>query len=96
MLSVVSDLNHVIYSLYNKSLDLNLGCPQTSARDGHYGGYLLGQKDWPLVESLGRLHIFCSNYSVDQTFQYRQCHNPSLFPFLQNCDFVSPVRQRSD
>ena len=39
-------------SLYNRSLDLNLGCPQTMARDGHYGGYLLGQKDWPLVETI--------------------------------------------
>ncbi|KAF9648435.1 FMN-linked oxidoreductase [Thelephora ganbajun] len=32
--------------------DLNLGCPLTSARDGHYGAYLLGQKDWPLVENI--------------------------------------------
>jgi tRNA-dihydrouridine synthase 1 len=33
--------------------DLNLGCPQEAARDGHYGAYLLPQKDWPLVEDLG-------------------------------------------
>lgn len=34
-------------------LDLNLGCPLTSARDEHYGAYLLGQKDWQLVENIG-------------------------------------------
>lgn len=32
--------------------DLNLGCPQSHAKDGHYGAYLLGQKDWPLVASI--------------------------------------------
>ncbi|KAF9788238.1 FMN-linked oxidoreductase [Thelephora terrestris] len=34
------------------AIDLNLGCPLKSARDEHYGAYLLGQKDWPLVESI--------------------------------------------
>lgn len=41
------------FSLYCKLLDLNLGCPQGTARDGHYGAYLLGQEDWPLVENIG-------------------------------------------
>lgn len=34
-------------------LDINLGCPQDQALEGHYGGYLLGRRDWPLVESIG-------------------------------------------
>ncbi|KAF9233416.1 FMN-linked oxidoreductase [Melanogaster broomeanus] len=34
------------------SSDLNLGCPQEHAREGHFGGYLLNKKDWPLVESI--------------------------------------------
>ena len=34
-------------------LDLNLGCPLTTARDEHYGAYLLGQRDLPLVENIG-------------------------------------------
>ncbi|KAL6302680.1 FMN-linked oxidoreductase [Sparassis latifolia] len=34
------------------AIDLNLGCPQDAARDGHYGAYLLGRKDWPLVEGI--------------------------------------------
>ena len=33
--------------------DINLGCPQKRARDGHYGGYLLAGREWPLVEQLG-------------------------------------------
>ncbi|KAG6335707.1 hypothetical protein ID866_3387 [Astraeus odoratus] len=32
--------------------DLNLGCPQEHAREGHFGGYLLGKKDWPLIRSI--------------------------------------------
>ncbi|KAI6168346.1 FMN-linked oxidoreductase [Pisolithus thermaeus] len=34
-------------------IDLNLGCPQEHAREGHFGGYLLGKQDWPLVQSMG-------------------------------------------
>jgi tRNA-dihydrouridine synthase len=34
--------------------DLNLGCPQDAAREGHFGAYLLGQKDWRLVENIGK------------------------------------------
>ncbi|KAG1748297.1 FMN-linked oxidoreductase [Suillus paluster] len=33
-------------------IDLNLGCPQEHALEGHYGGYLLAKKDWPLVQSI--------------------------------------------
>ena len=33
--------------------DLNLGCPQDAAKEGHFGAYLLGQKDWPLIQNLG-------------------------------------------
>ncbi|KAJ3985828.1 FMN-linked oxidoreductase [Lentinula detonsa] len=43
------------------AIDLNLGCPQEVARDGHFGAYLLGQKDWPLVENIGEL--FTSRYN---------------------------------
>jgi tRNA-dihydrouridine synthase len=33
--------------------DLNLGCPQDIAREEHFGAYLLGKKDWSLVQSIG-------------------------------------------
>lgn len=32
--------------------DINFGCPQKRAQEGHYGGYLLAQREWPLVEQL--------------------------------------------
>lgn len=34
-------------------VDLNLGCPQRRAREGHFGAYLLAKKDWPLLEEIG-------------------------------------------
>lgn len=34
------------------AIDLNLGCPQEHAKEGHFGGYLLGKQDWPLVQSI--------------------------------------------
>ena len=34
-------------------IDLNLGCPQRRAKEGHYGGYLLHPRDWPLLDTLG-------------------------------------------
>ncbi|GLB42381.1 putative catalyzes the synthesis of dihydrouridine, a modified base found in the D-loop of most tRNAs [Lyophyllum shimeji] len=47
-------------------IDLNLGCPQEAARDGHYGAYLLGQRDWPLVQDIvsGMAHSFTVPTSV--------------------------------
>ncbi|KAI0294439.1 hypothetical protein BC826DRAFT_1091661 [Russula brevipes] len=33
-------------------IDLNLGCPQDIAREEHFGAYLLGKKDWPLVQGI--------------------------------------------
>lgn len=49
--------------------DLNVGCPQEAARDAHYGAYLLGQKDWPLVEGIGAftacsVFVTCFNHTV--------------------------------
>lgn len=46
--------DHSHWSFARRRVDINLGCPQDAAREGHYGGYLLGQRDWPLVESIGK------------------------------------------
>lgn len=48
------------------AVDLNLGCPQQRALDGHYGAYLLDKKDWETVFRIVRtlrthltVPIFC-------------------------------------
>ena len=33
---------------------INLGCPQQRALDGHYGAYLTGREDWPLLRNIVR------------------------------------------
>lgn len=52
-------------ALHYEPSDLNLGCPQEVARDGHYGAYLLGQKDWPLVENIGT-GPYLAQISIDE------------------------------
>jgi tRNA-dihydrouridine synthase 1 len=47
----------------SEKADLNLGCPQEHAIEGHYGAYMLGRKDWPLIEQIGM-----SYYSVSARF----------------------------
>lgn len=44
-------------SFYVEKTDLNLGCPQEAAKEGHFGAYLLGQKDWPLVNDIGTICV---------------------------------------
>ena len=34
------------------AIDLNLGCPQRHAEQGHYGAYLLPKQNWPLLTEL--------------------------------------------
>lgn len=51
--------------------DLNLGCPLDAAREAHYGAYLLGQKDWPLVESM--VSAMSSSLSVPVSAKLRLC-----------------------
>ncbi|SJX60170.1 related to tRNA dihydrouridine synthase [Sporisorium reilianum f. sp. reilianum] len=34
------------------AIDLNLGCPQRHAEQGHYGAYLLPKQNWPLLAEI--------------------------------------------
>ncbi|KAJ3783473.1 FMN-linked oxidoreductase [Lentinula aff. detonsa] len=56
-------------------LDLNLGCPQEVARDGHFGAYLLGQKDWPVVENI--VSCMAQSFRVPVSTKLRLCQPSS-------------------
>eukprot|EP00947_MAST-08B_sp_MAST-8B-sp1_P004947 g4947.t1 len=34
------------------AIDINLGCPQKKALEGHYGAYMTGKDDWPLLRKI--------------------------------------------
>ncbi|KAF7426257.1 hypothetical protein PC9H_008625 [Pleurotus ostreatus] len=59
---------------YCDGIDLNLGCPQKAAAEGHYGGYLLAQKDWPLVKSI--VSAMAHSFAVPVSTKLRLC-NPA-------------------
>ncbi|KAH7886896.1 FMN-linked oxidoreductase [Phlebopus sp. FC_14] len=65
------------------AIDLNLGCPQDRARDGHFGGYLLGKKDWPLVESI--VSAMSNSLIVPTSAKIRLC--PSSTPPATTLEF---------
>jgi len=60
------------------AIDLNLGCPQEHARDGYYGAYLLGQKDWPRVEQI--VSSMSNSLSVPISAKLRLCTPTALTP----------------
>ncbi|KAJ7717045.1 FMN-linked oxidoreductase [Mycena metata] len=60
---------------YCQGIDLNLGCPQQSTLEGHFGAYLLGQKDWPLVE--GIVSAMHNSFTVPVSTKLRLCE-PAL------------------
>ncbi|KAI0628452.1 FMN-linked oxidoreductase [Trametes polyzona] len=62
------------------AIDLNLGCPQETAREGHYGGYLLDKKDWPVVESI--VSALSTSLPVPISAKLRLCQNTSSTPDL--------------
>ncbi|KAF9467969.1 FMN-linked oxidoreductase [Collybia nuda] len=51
--------------------DLNLGCPQEAARASQFGAYLLGQKDWPLVENI--VSSMSHSFTVPVSAKLRLC-----------------------
>ncbi|KAJ7104450.1 t-diRNAhydrouridine synthase [Mycena belliarum] len=56
---------------YCHGIDLNLGCPQQAAFDGHFGAYLLGQNDWPLVEQI--VSAMAASFTVPTAAKLRIC-----------------------
>ncbi|KAL0959840.1 hypothetical protein HGRIS_011516 [Hohenbuehelia grisea] len=59
---------------YCDAIDLNLGCPQEAAREGHYGAYLLGPKDRKLVQDI--VSDMSNSLTVPISVKLRLC-NPA-------------------
>ncbi|PPQ81929.1 hypothetical protein CVT25_013777 [Psilocybe cyanescens] len=60
---------------YCDAIDLNLGCPQEAAKEGHFGAYLLGQKDWPLVQDI--VSAMSHSFTVPVSAKFRLCQPSS-------------------
>lgn len=52
-------------------IDINFGCPQTRAQRGHYGGYLLGRRDWDTTEQI--VHVLAHSCDVPISAKLRLC-----------------------
>ncbi|KAI0737241.1 FMN-linked oxidoreductase [Daedaleopsis nitida] len=64
----------------SQCVDLNLGCPQDAAKEGHYGGYLLARKDWPVVENI--VSALSHSLPVPVSAKLRLCQNAADTPEL--------------
>ncbi|KAL1742527.1 hypothetical protein HDZ31DRAFT_84067 [Schizophyllum fasciatum] len=67
-----------------QGIDLNLGCPQDAARESRYGAYLLGQKDWPLVNDI--VSSMSHSLDVPVSVKLRLCQ-----PAAKTVDFASSL-----
>ncbi|KZV85112.1 FMN-linked oxidoreductase [Exidia glandulosa HHB12029] len=62
---------------YCDAVDVNLGCPQQHACDGHYGGYLIqARRDWPTVESI--VSKLCAALRIPVHVKMRLCSTTSM------------------
>ncbi|KAG9313466.1 FMN-linked oxidoreductase [Chiua virens] len=64
---------------YCDGIDLNLGCPQEHAQQGHFGGYLLTKKDWPLVDSI--VSSMAHSLTVPTSAKFRLCPSAKTTDF---------------
>ncbi|KAJ7867754.1 hypothetical protein B0H14DRAFT_3588037, partial [Mycena olivaceomarginata] len=75
------------FQTYCDGIDLNHGCPQKVALDGHFGAYLLDQKDWPLVEEI--VSAMSSSFTAPVAAKLRICQAASktldLAQRLESC-----------
>ncbi|KAJ6612738.1 FMN-linked oxidoreductase [Mycena sp. CBHHK59/15] len=62
--------NHC-HGIASTPLDLNLGCPQQVAMEEHFGAYLLGQKDWFVVEQI--VSAMANSFTVPAAAKLRLC-----------------------
>ena len=53
------------------AIDINLGCPQNRAREGHYGSFLTDPHDWPLCCAMVRACVECPELTIPVTCKIR-------------------------
>jgi hypothetical protein len=88
---------HVFLMHFSSDADLNLGCPQDIAREEHFGAYLLGKKDWPVVQGIGEQNKVCRNIlrRFDMATQSRLSRTHYLSPSPPNYVFAVRCHPRS-
>lgn len=53
------------------AIDINLGCPQNRAREGHFGSFLTDPPDWPLCCEMVRTCVASSDLKIPITCKIR-------------------------
>lgn len=88
--------NTSVRGITDAAQDLNLGCPQQVALDGHFGAYLLGKKDWPLVEEIGAFFVVRSPFCPPSLSSVSAMSRSFTVPVAAKLRLCQPAPQTLD